>query len=202
MKKLLLLMLLAFIGNAAMCQQNGNLKELCGYMRGTFTSAEQALQDTNYYDITLTMMPIWLFKDEGCWLYVEQALTQQLNNPYRQRLYHVVALTDTTFESHVFEFDDPTDYVQLWRNAETMASLTMDQVKEKSGCTVYLTKIGLGQYVGQTKGEGCSSRLRSAQYATSEVTITSGQIVSWDRGFDANHQQVWGAKGGGYIFKK
>lgn len=202
MKKILLLCFLAFGASAVVGQQNENLKELCGLMRGTFTTELQAQQDTDYYDITLTMMPIWKFKDEGCWLYVEQALTQQLNNPYRQRLYHVIAVSDTTFESHVFEFNDPTDYVQLWRSAEIMEALTLDAVKEKEGCTVYLTKTALGQYIGTTKGEGCGSRLRSAQYATSEVEITSGQIVSWDRGFDANHHQVWGATKGGYIFKK
>jgi hypothetical protein len=27
-------------------------------------------------------------------------------------------------------------------------------------------------------------------------------ILSWDRGFDANGNQVWGAEKGGYIFKK
>lgn len=202
MKKIKLFILTLLLSSAAWSQQNENLKELCGLMRGKFTSNEQATQDTSYFDITLTMMPIWHFKDEGCWLYVEQALTQQLNNPYRQRLYHVVSTSNTTFESHVYEFNDPTDYVQLWRNAEVLAELTLDSVKEKSGCTVYLVKQGDGHYVGGTKGEGCASRLRSAAYATSDVEITQGQIVSWDRGFDAKHEQVWGATQGGYIFKK
>jgi hypothetical protein len=44
--------------------------------------------------------------------------------------------------------------------------------------------------------------LRGASYATSEVVITDEQLLSWDRGWDANGKQVWGAETGGYIFVK
>ncbi|WP_188926788.1 CpcT/CpeT family chromophore lyase [Shewanella algicola] len=32
--------------------------------------------------------------------------------------------------------------------------------------------------------------------------MTKDKIVSWDRGFDSNDQQVWGAVKGGYEFIK
>ena len=39
-----------------------------------------------------------------------------------------------------------------------------------------------------------------AAYATSEVVIIPGRIESWDRGFDADGNQVWGAASGPYVF--
>jgi hypothetical protein len=27
-------------------------------------------------------------------------------------------------------------------------------------------------------------------------------MISWDRGFDADGNQVWGAEGGGYVFHR
>ncbi|MCK5454144.1 MAG: hypothetical protein KAJ16_07275 [Calditrichia bacterium] len=55
---------------------------------------------------------------------------------------------------------------------------------------------------GSTRGNDCQSSLRGTAYATSEVTIRKTELISWDRGFDSNDQQVWGAEKAGYIFKK
>jgi CpeT protein len=59
-----------------------------------------------------------------------------------------------------------------------------------------------GSYFGQTEVGPCSSSLGEAAYATSEISMTADGLVSWDRGFDENGQQVWGATRGGYIFMK
>jgi hypothetical protein len=55
---------------------------------------------------------------------------------------------------------------------------------------------------GSTQGDGCASALRGAAYATSEVTLTAGELDSWDRGFDATGNQVWGSTKGAYRFVK
>jgi len=57
-------------------------------------------------------------------------------------------------------------------------------------------------YEGSTEGNNCESDLRGAKYATSEVKISKDGIISWDRGYDAEGKQVWGAEKGGYIFKR
>jgi hypothetical protein len=51
-------------------------------------------------------------------------------------------------------------------------------------------------------GKGCGSTLNGASYATSEVLLESTLLLSWDRGFDARDQQVWGATAGGYVFDR
>ncbi|MBK8230937.1 MAG: hypothetical protein IT349_04755 [Candidatus Eisenbacteria bacterium] len=65
---------------------------------------------------------------------------------------------------------------------------------------IHLRMPPAGGYAGSTIGLDCESDLRGAAYATSEVSITKGGIVSWDRGFDASGVQVWGAERGGYRF--
>jgi CpeT protein len=34
------------------------------------------------------------------------------------------------------------------------------------------------------------------------VLLESTRMSSWDRGFDAEGRQVWGATGGAYVFNK
>ena len=39
-------------------------------------------------------------------------------------------------------------------------------------------------------------------YATSEVTVSSDRIASWDRGYDQAGSQVWGAEKAAYVFDR
>ena len=61
---------------------------------------------------------------------------------------------------------------------------------------------GGGKFVGSTNGKECESTMNGATYATTEVTLTSKQLLSWDRGYDARDKQVWGATMGPYKFDR
>jgi hypothetical protein len=176
------------------------LDQLQQAMTGTFTSAAQAAEDDAFYDITLHMYPIW--KDRGHWLYVEQAVSAMPAKPYRQRIYQLEQVDKKTFKSIVYTADNEDDLVGDWQNPDSFNTLSMDILRLREGCAVILTKQQDGSYTGSTDSDSCKSTLRGAAYATSEVTIMPGKIVSWDRGFDASGVQVWGAEKGGYVFLK
>ena len=57
-------------------------------------------------------------------------------------------------------------------------------------------------YQGETRARECPSSLGGASYAVSSVTVRPDGIDSWDRGFDADHAQVWGAELGPYVFDR
>ena len=48
-----------------------DLEVLLSQMIGSFSSAEQAADDEDYFDIRLEMVPIWPDRQDGYWLYVE-----------------------------------------------------------------------------------------------------------------------------------
>ena len=55
-------------------------------------------------------------------------------------------------------------------------------------------------FYGATRENDCESSLRGASYATSEVRLFADAMHSWDRGYDADGVQVWGATAGPYEF--
>lgn len=177
---------------------NQALDSLQQAMTGTFSSAAQAADDDAFYDITLHMYPIW--KDRGHWLYVEQAVSAMPAKPYRQRVYQLEQVNPNTFRSIVYTLDNEDAFVGNWRTPKSFDKLAPDDLRLREGCAVVLTKQGDGTYAGSTEDDKCKSTLRGAVYATSEVTIEPGRIVSWDRGFDEAGEQVWGAEKGGYVF--
>jgi len=197
-----LLALAATCANPRSSAQNAQLMELQGWMTGTFSSAAQAAASPqDFYDIRLVMEPIWTDRADGPWLYVEQAAAESLDRPYRQRVYHL-SVGEGGLRSAVYTLPgDPLDFVAAWEKPELFAELVPENLTVRAGCEIALNDLG-GIYIGSTQGRGCSSSLGDAAYATSEVTITANKLTSWDRGFDEEGKQVWGATTGPYIFMR
>ena len=180
-----------------------DLARLGQWMTGYFSSQQQAAKDSDYFDVRLRMTPIWKQRSDGRWLYIEQAMAEHQERPYRQRVYCLTQLNDTTFESRVYAFTgDPTRFVGEWKKPLPLAELIPDSLIHRDGCSIILYKKGEIAFVGGTIGKNCASDLRGAAYATSEVTISKNQLISWDRGYDEEGNQSWGARKGGYVFKK
>lgn len=180
--------------------EDKELNELFALMQGSFNSENQAKQDSTYYNISLHMYPIW--KEKGNYLYVEQALNSMQNRPYRQRVYKVTRLNDSVFSSAIYTIPNDSLWIGKWKTPEHFNQITPEDLIEREGCEVLLKRIGDNNYKGSTGIKTCESSLRGASYATSEVEINSQQILSWDRGFDADGKHVWGAEKAGYIFDK
>ena len=56
-------------------------------LSGVFDSSEQALENPAYYDVSLTACAVSVDGIDTPHLYIEQALSDKLNEPYRQRIY-------------------------------------------------------------------------------------------------------------------
>ena len=175
---------------------------LATWMTGSFSSREQAASDSSYFDIRLRMFPVWADRTDGYWFYVEQAVAGHEQEPYRQRIYHLTLKDDSIFISDVYTMDDPLRFAGGWMNPALLAALTPDSLTLREGCSIIMKKDGDSAFVGSTMGQECASNIRNAAYAVSEVKITPDRLDSWDRGFDAEGNQVWGAVTGGYIFRK
>lgn len=169
------------------------------WMEGSFSSAQQAAADSQYFHVDLHMTRIWRDRTDGAWFYVEQAMGSTPDAPYRQRVYHVQRIEEGMLESIVYELRAPDAVVGAWKDPSRFDDLTPKQLVLRRGCEVYLQATGTS-FIGGTHGTACRSDLRGASYASSEVTIMADRIVSWDRGFNAADEQVWGARAGGYVF--
>lgn len=179
------------------------LEQLGHYLTGSFNSEAQSKADAEYFDIRLHIAPIWTERADGPWLYVEQARADLMEKPYRQRVYRLSALPDGEFKSDVYEMPDPLGYAGAWKDQSKLKGLSPEKLQLKDGCAVVMRlDRATGEFKGGTVGSGCPSTLRGATYATSEVTLTQDTLLSWDRGYNAVGEQVWGAKKGGYIFVK
>ncbi len=179
---------------------DGGAERLARLLAGTFDSSDQAARDGEYRTIHLAICPVEAPELGARVLYVEQAVAGALDRPYRQRLYVVEPGADAAeARSRVFELRAPA--AATGTCARPLARFTAAEVEERAGCAVTLRWDAEGaRFQGATAGRGCTSKLRGAAYATSEVTLDAARLVSWDRGYDSTGRQVWGADRGPYEF--
>ena len=180
--------------------RSAELIELAGMMTGSFSSAEQAAADPQFYDVRLHMVRIWPSRHDGVWLYVEQAMANEPKHPYRQRVYFVHEPEPGVFVSEVYTLEDPKKWIGKWEHPKKFSDLEPKDLLARDGCAITMRRESDGAFVGGTEGTACASDLRGASYATSHVRITAQGLETWDRGFDAAGAQVWGATSGPYRF--
>ncbi|MCU0756932.1 MAG: chromophore lyase CpcT/CpeT [Xanthomonadales bacterium] len=176
--------------------------EVADLLAGSYSSQSQSETDKAFFDVRLGMRRIWPERAGEHWLYVEQAMATTLDRPYRQRVYRIEA-TDGGAISHVYTLPgDPLRYAGAHRDPVRLAGLTPAELEERRGCAIHLVRHQDGSYAGATRERECPSDLRGASYATSEVVLSAERLDSWDRGYDRDGKQVWGAVTGAYRFDR
>jgi CpeT protein len=176
------------------------LERVSAWLSGSFDSRAQASRDPRYFEVSLEVAPIWTARKKGRWLYVEQALCRSLERPYRQRVYHVArAEGGKGFVSTVYEIPQAERFVGAYRHTSRFEALKPKDLIRRPGAKIYLRREGEG-YRGGTRGRECKSDFRGASYATAQVRLGPSCVESWDRGFDGQGKQVWGATAGAYRF--
>ena len=194
-----------FLGSVSGMEQKADAKpdvdieRLLPWMEGSFSSEEQHKQDTAFMHVVLHMKRIWHDRTDGAWFYVEQAMAAAQDRPYRQRVYHVRRVEQGMIESAVYTLKNPDAVKGAWQDTTLVSTLSPKDLVKRRGCEVFL-QADFGAYHGRTMGMACASDLRGASYATSEVTIKHDRFITWDRGYNAANEQVWGSTAGPYIF--
>lgn len=180
---------------------DAELVQLAEWLTGSFSSAAQAAADPDYRDIRLHMTPIWTWRNDAIWMYVEQAVAESPEAPYRQRIYRLTRGADGILLSTVYSLPEPDKFILAWRDVRLFGALGPGDLLLRDGCATELT-FAQNRFVGGTVERECVSNLYGAAYATSEVLLTADRVESWDRGFDESDAQVWGAESGPYVFDR
>lgn len=198
-----LLLLLVSCGSCAIRpavspSAQGRLEAFRKALSGTFDTADQSGADPEYYHIVLHTVPIWT-DSSGVFLYSEEALAATPRQPFRQRIYEL-EVAGAQLVRRAYLLPDPARFAGAYRQPARFAALCRADLRENAGCAVYYKQDRQGIYRGHTRKKSCPSELKGASYATSRQSVGNSFIQIWDRGFDKNDAQVWGATQGGYLF--
>ena len=103
----------------------------------------------------------------------------------------------------IYTLPQPARFVGKSGSDVIFTQMTPDSLQRKEGCEVLLHFDPHTQsFYGGTQDRRCPSDRNGASWTTSEVVLQENMMISWDRGWNAEGKQVWGAEKGGYEFVK
>lgn len=201
--------LLGFGANAGLMAENDSdyHDELLALSLGSFTSLEQAGRDDRYGVVEAEVVRIWPDRDDGHWLYQEQAFLGQTpddidvtakDRPYLVRVTHSVEVEPGVVRRTPHRLKNQEAVFGAWRAEEPLSGLSPDDL-EPVECSLTVTRIAENYWT--SRSETCPNAHRGAAYAISLGVTHKGGYANWDRGFAEDGAHVWGPASGGYIFK-
>lgn len=131
------------------------------------------------------------------YLYQEQALVNKLDQPYRQRVLLITPTDDPhnaglPVESRAFRLQEQDRWAGLCDRPRSEREVVLNALDEQT-CSVVIDRVDQ-TYVGKTPSAGCPTSYRGAVSISNTVILHETGMDTWDRGFDAQGNQVWGAE--------
>ncbi|MEO1403883.1 MAG: chromophore lyase CpcT/CpeT [Cyanobacteria bacterium J06635_1] len=171
------------------------------HLEGVMDTSAQAAADPDFVSVQMTTCRISVSEPaaDSVYLYQEQALSNSLDAPYRQRFLQIAPGDGQRIESRTLKPDAPEQWEGFCDRAPTERLVPIDSLGEQV-CTVALRPSPLGM-VGSTPNGGCPASVRGAVSITNVVVLHADGMDTWDRGFDAAGNQVWGAQDEPYQYR-
>jgi hypothetical protein len=187
------------------------VQEVVSHLVGVMATSAQAQSTPKAPDVRMTTCTVKVidgsaeFEAEAInsvFLYQEQALSKNLTQPYRQRFLEIKPLGEQKqVASIAFKPPTPATWTGLCQQPEEKRILHFNDLGTAS-CRVFLERQSdSNEYVGETPPEGCPIDYRGAVKVTNRIILHQTGMDTWDRGFDAEGNQVWGAKEEPYQYR-
>lgn len=181
---------------------NLSVQNVVNYLVGEMNTTAQAAENPKIAKVQMTTCEVSFPNSaNSVYLYQEQAIIDQLNQPYRQRFLQIKPGADgRSIESKSYKPQNAHNLINFCNKSLTQRQLKQSDLGE-SVCTVILTPIE-GGYLGETPPAGCPTTARGAVRITNTIILRPDGMDTSDRGYDANGRQIWGARDNFYQFRR
>lgn len=177
------------------------VQAVVSHLVGIMDTSAQARSNPKAPNVRMTTCQATVQNDSNnipsVFLYQEQALSDRLSQPYRQRFLQISLNSNNIVQSSSFKPSNSTTLIGLCNKPlpERIVSDIGTPV-----CSVSIKPVGQ-DYIGETPPQGCPANVRGAVRITNRIILHSTGMDTLDRGFDASGNQVWGATNETYQFR-
>ncbi len=198
-----------------------DVQNIVAYLVGVMDTSEQAATNKKVANVRMTTCKITVIPSENnnpdknnlsntnnsIFLYQEQAVAEKFNEPYRQRFLEILSddRGQNQVESKSYKPINMEKWIGFCDKPETERIVPTTELGTYV-CSVFLTKSAANYmkplYLGETQTGGCPANVRGATSISNTIYLFPDGMNTWDRGFDANGNQVWGAANEAYKFRK
>jgi uncharacterized lipoprotein YbaY len=174
-------------------------EQVVQHLEGILSTAQRAAANPNVANVTMTTCRVTVANapKPAIYLYQEQAIADKLTQPYRQRILAISpSPTSQTIRSRSYKLADQAKWVNF---CDRPSRQIQPQDFPIVVCAVFLKPTPEG-FSGTTEATGCPANVRGAVMIRNRIRLHPNGMDTWDRGYDAQGKQVWGAGDAPYQF--
>jgi CpeT/CpcT family (DUF1001) len=174
-------------------------EQVVQHLEGILSTAARAAANPKVANVTMTTCRVQVANPPAgsIYLYQEQAIVPSLTQPYRQRILEISpSPASQTIRSRSYKLADQAKWVNFCDRSNRQIS---PQDFPIIVCAVFLKSTPEG-FSGTTEATGCPANVRGAVTIRNRIRLHPNGMDTWDRGFDAQGKQVWGAGAAPYQF--
>lgn len=168
-------------------------------MTGTFTSQPETNAEDDGSNLRLTLTRIWK-READVWIYAEQSAGTSEDQASRQQVFQLVQNGKNKFILTPFEVLNEAAWKRASDKPNSINHLSKADLRLQEGCAIGLI-YSKGSFIGSTQ-DRCLTHRNGAALATTDIRISSDQLVIWERGWDEQGNQIWGPTNGGITYLK
>jgi hypothetical protein len=83
-------------------------------------------------------------------MYIEQSLTENQEEPYRQRIYKISRENDSILRSDIYTIPNAGLWACKWQTPEFFDRLLIESLEQRNGCEVLIIKTPENTFIGKT----------------------------------------------------
>jgi uncharacterized lipoprotein YbaY len=174
-------------------------EQVVQHLEGILSTAARAAANPKVANVTMTTCRVQVANPpaDSIYLYQEQAIADKLTQPYRQRILEIrPSPASQTIRSQSFKLADQAKWVNF---CDRPSRPIQPQDFPIGVCAVFLKPTPEG-FSGTTEATGCPANVRGAVMIRNRIRLHPNGMDTWDRGYDAQGKQVWGAGDEPYQF--
>ena len=192
------------------------IEEIVAHLVGAMDTSQQAKENPNSPNVRITTCEVKLLapaskvetknllgnllESSAIFLYQEQAMSNNLTKPYRQRFLKIAPSPITqTVVSVAYKPSQGESWIGFCDRPLAQRVVPAAELGQPR-CSVFLKKAG-ETYIGETPEGGCPSDFRGAFRVTNRIILHRQGMDTSDRAYDALGNQVWGANQSTYQFR-
>jgi uncharacterized lipoprotein YbaY len=169
------------------------------HLEGILSTAQRAAANPKVANVTMTTCRVQVANPPAgsIYLYQEQAIVPSLDKPYRQRILEISPRpASQTIRSRSYKLADQAKWVNF---CDRPSRQIQPQDFPIGVCAVFLKPTPEG-FSGTTEATGCPANVRGAVMIRNRIRLHPNGMDTWDRGYNAQGKQVWGAGDAPYQF--
>jgi CpeT protein len=182
-------------------QPREEMNLMADWFTGEFSTKGETLIDATSGHQQIRVVRIWESR-EDLWVYYEQSKLDSAHNPHRQWIFAIEEEQENLYLLQPHRLPNMAELKGNRSQAFLENHIDISDLEEIGGCELFVEYDGFASFTASTVEDYCDTKYQGADILHIKFNLMEDKFDWWEKGFDENGKQLWGAGKDPQVFRK